>query len=353
MKSRHRQSKVRVAWLLTGVFFLGGGAALGTWWLHAPGLTEIRVLRGHTQMIHAVAVSPDGTHGLTAAGASFVNGVAKDSDIRLWDLRIGAERGRLRGHDGAVFAVSFSPDGKRAVSGGEDRTVRLWVLTHDPIDGRLEPTVQSASAVWSGHHGAVWSVAFSPDGAQVLSASQDTTLILWDVATGKVVRRFEGHKSKALSVQFLGEGRRAVSASADGTARIWDAATGRELACVDDLGPLYSVAAAPDGSMFATAGAHNLVCLHDPETGAVLKSFVGHQGGTLSVAFTPDGKGLVSSGCFDGADHSVRLWDIASGRQLACYRGHVGSVNAVAPAAAGGFVLTAGGDATARLLRLP
>jgi len=105
------------------------------------------------------------------------------------------------GHSGFVFSVAFSPDGGRVLSGG-DTTLKLW----DTATGALIRTFE-------GHSDMVSSVAFSPDGARVLSGSWDKTIKQWDVATGVLIRTFEGHSEGVRSVAFSPAGGRVLSGS--------------------------------------------------------------------------------------------------------------------------------------------
>jgi hypothetical protein len=104
-----------------------------------------------------------------------------------------------------------SPDGRSALSGSSDNTLKLW----DVATGK---EIRS----FVGHADRVWSVAFSPDGRTALSGSQDKTLKLWDVAAGKEIRSFAGHFSAVNSVAFSPDGRSALSGSADKTLKLWD-----------------------------------------------------------------------------------------------------------------------------------
>ena len=123
--------------------------------------------------------------------------------------------GILTGHTGAVFSVAFSPDGKTLASGSADHTIRLWdVATGSPIGQPL-----------TGHTGTVLSVAFSPDGKILASGSVDDTIRLWDMFTGRPIGEpLTGHTRSVTSVAFSPDGRILASGSHDGTIRLWDVA---------------------------------------------------------------------------------------------------------------------------------
>ncbi|HYT92421.1 MAG TPA: WD40 repeat domain-containing protein, partial [Gemmataceae bacterium] len=207
-----------------------------------------------------------------------------DCSITVWETDSGRQLALLLGHADEVTSAAFLPDGERVVSGSFDKTARLW-----DVKGQTE------IRRFQGHTGEIFGIAISPDGRRLLSASgslgpipgkegdkekekekepqpnppppapKDYTLRLWDVETGKELRRLEGHANAVLGVAFSPDGLKAVSTSFDGTARVWDV-----------------------------------------EAGVELQRYHGHGSAIPAAVFTPDG-GQVLSG---GWDNNLRLWRV-------------------------------------------
>ena len=266
-------------------------------YLTPPG-AELRRFEGHTGGVSSVVVLPDGRRALSGSS---------DKTLRLWDLETGAELHRFAGHTSFVRSVAVLPDGRRALSGSDDRTLRLWDL-----EARAE------LRRFKGHTGWVHSVAVLPDGSRVLSGAGDRTLRLWDLETGVELRCFVGHMSSVSSVAVLPDGCRALSGSNDKTLRLWDLETGAELRRFEGhTGRVSSLVLLPDGRR-ALSGSHDWTLrLWDLETGAELRRFEGHTGWVSSVVALPDGRRALSG----ADDHTLRLWDLETGSELDCYLG--------------------------------
>jgi hypothetical protein len=120
-------------------------------------------------------------------------------------------RATLRGHDGPVYGVAFSPNRQQIASASDDGTVRIW-----------QPASGTNPLVLRGHEGQVWGVAFSPNGQRVASAGQDGTVRVWDPMGGPNLVILRGHLGSVSGASFSLDGQRIASASDDGTVRVWE-----------------------------------------------------------------------------------------------------------------------------------
>jgi WD40 repeat protein len=256
----------------------------------------------------------------------------------------------LEGHTDGVQAVSVTPDGRRAVSGSEDRTVRLWDL-----EG-------GAPRTFEGHTDGVQAVSVTPDGRLAVSGSKDHTLRLWDLKSGQALRTFEGHTSWVNAVVVTLDGSRVVSASTDGTLRLWDLESGRALRVLEGLplsvyegeerkpvpmgpaAPLFALAVTPDGHQAVSGSINGVLQVWNLETGKAVCTLTGHGDSIRAVVVMPDGRQAVSG----SHDHTLRLWDLKTGKMLRVFEGHIHQVYAVAVTAEG-HALSGSADATLRL----
>ncbi|MCP5230879.1 MAG: pentapeptide repeat-containing protein [Zoogloeaceae bacterium] len=187
---------------------------------------------------------------------------------------------------------------------------------------------------------------FSPDGTRLVSAGDDDSVRVWDAVSGEMLRTLRGHEGRVLSCAWSADGARLASAGADDSVRVWDAASGEALRTLrGHQGGVWSCAWSADGTRLASAGDDGSVRVWDAASGAALRTLRGHEGGVLSCAWSADGTRLASA----GSDGSVRVWDAASGEALRTLRGHEGSVTSCAWSAAGTQLASVGGDGSLRV----
>ena len=207
-------------------------------------------------------------------------------------LTQGKERNRLEGHQGYVFSVSFSPDGKTIATASNDNTARLWNLQGQ----RLHE--------FKGHQGYVSSVSFSPDGKTIATASLDNTARLWNLQ-GQLLQEFKGHQGWVTSVSFSPDGKTIATASYDNTARLWNLQGQLLQEFKGHQGEVWGVSFSRDGKTIATASWDKTARLWNLQ-GQLLQEFKGHQDDVTSVSFSPDGKTIATA----SGDGTIKLWDM-------------------------------------------
>ncbi|MFI3221251.1 MAG: WD40 repeat domain-containing protein [Methylococcales bacterium] len=304
--------------------------------------------QGHRSNVNSVAFSPDGNQ-VVSGGGSYM-GVDKkfaaEYRIILWNIDNRMVIEIPWKNDG--ISVAFSPDGKQAVSVVDNinNTLMLWnVASGKPI-----------GSSWQGHQGQVISIAFSPDGKRVISGSVDGTLILWDVENSKAIGKFwnDSNKLSIRSVAFSPNGEFVICGNSDGTLVLWNAKTGRIIGqpWQGHQGDIGSVAFSADSKQVISGGEDKTLVLWDVETGkAIGQPWRGHQGAVGSVAFSPGGSWVISGvGAFESRDDDkfdLILWDVETGKAIGQpWQGHQDAIHSVAFSPDGKRVISSGAGDT-------
>lgn len=231
--------------------------------------------------------------------------LARLGDVELRSAETRAVVRTLTGHSGPVNGVAFSADGTLlAAAGGEPGVageVRLWSVA----DGKLRKT-------FKGHADAVYSLALAPDGKTFATGSYDHSILLWDKDQDQPLREFHGHNEAVMSLAFRPDGKVLASASADRTVKLWDVATGeRRETLGESTKALNAVVFSPDGGIVAAGGVDNRIRLWTVSadakegTNPLKSSSFAHEGAILKLAWSADGKSILSS----ADDRTVKLWN--------------------------------------------
>jgi DNA-binding beta-propeller fold protein YncE len=268
-----------------------------TVWELATGRVS-KVLTNVLGAVNDLRFSPDGKMLAVAGGQPSAKG-----DLRLFDTNDWKLRGVLAGHSDVVASVAFSPDGKHLASASFDKTVRIWDLS-----------ALKAERVFTGHSDFVYAVAYSPDGKWLASASKDRSVKVVDSETGKGRLTFSGMEQDVLALAISRDGERIVSAGYEPALHWWNAKTGQTVRRQGGHSvSVNELCFSKDGKLVASAGGDGTLRLWD-DTGTLLRTM---QATSLvyAVALSPDGK-LAAAGCFDGF---VRVFETASGKLLASF----------------------------------
>jgi hypothetical protein len=243
---------------------------------------------GHTASVWSVAFSADGTRLLSGG---------KDATLRLWDVETGRELRKFEGHDDLITCIAFAPDGKHALSGGLNGELFLWDLDK----GERCADFHCDAVGKYVHH-----VAFAPDGKRALVCA-DCRVLMIDALNGKVLQALEGHSQAVVHAVFSADGKQILSASDDGTLRLWDAGSGKERRCFcGHEGGVKSVAFGPDGCYVLSGGSDATVRLWEAAGGKAVHVFRKHAEPLVAVAFQANGRKTLSV----SRDATVLEWSI-------------------------------------------
>ena len=388
-------------------------------------------LAGHTNIVFGLVFSPDGRKLLSSSA---------DNTMILWDVESGVRLHQFTGHTNWVFGADFSVDGTQIISGSRDQSLMLWdavsgdnlhvyqgeaggalsvafvpqshliISAHSTgvlrvweagdqrILWQVQDTAQSAPSEGmdntlnsdgellaldvsgrqaltgsEGDHAVVlWNVAtgelvrrfegldttvsvvaFSPDGQFVLGGAWDGALVLWKRDTGDIVRRFEGHAASVLDAAFSPDGSRIVSGSEDRSLILWDTGTGEVILRMDGFtDSVNTVAFSPDGRSFlagfgfvryGVSSYHDTsLALFEASSGQEIQRFEGHTAPVTAAAFSPDGHTILSG----STDATMRLWDVATGTELRRFDGHAAALWDVNYSSDGYYVVSGSQDTT-------
>jgi RNA polymerase sigma factor (sigma-70 family) len=297
---------------------------------------ELRQEPGHRGRVDRVAVSPDG---------KLIASAGREAGIRLWSAATGEELGQLPTKEGRFLSLAFSPDGKALSSSAAEWVIRLW----DPVRREALRTLDVK--------GVALNLAFAPDG-RTLAGSDSKGVTLWDSQTGKVLRRLDSDSSPKQLEDRLGSypalavasrGRLLASVGPDAVIYLWDPLTGKRLRSLPkSQGEIYSLALTPDGEFLVSTGgrvrgkaSNYTFCLWRTATGELVRSWQADGFYAPAFALSPDGKSLAVTEAL-----SLHVLELATGRQRASFSGHRGPIRSIAFAPDGRTAVTASEDST-------
>jgi WD40 repeat protein len=276
----------------------------------------------HSQGVEAVAVMPDGRRAVSGSS---------DTTLRLWNIATGEELAVIEGATLGAYAVAVAPDGGKVAAGCKDGVVREFSLP----DGKLLREL-------TGHLGYVHSAAYTPDGLQLITCAGDGRIRIWSADSDEPIHVMREHRGGVLSVAVSADGRRALSGGRDGTVRLWDLEAAQLLRTFSGhRGWVEAVSFGVEGGYAFSSGRDGRILKWNLESGEIEAEMVpGSWVRTLACA--PDGKYIYAA----GDDGLISCWDLISGTKVATRQGHEAAVEDLAFTPDGEYLISASRDSS-------
>ena len=294
--------------------------------IYNPKNALLQTLEGHSDFVQSVSITPDGRRAVSGS---------VDKTVRLWDIESGECLRILEGHYEKVSCVSITPDGRRAVSGSHDNSLRVW----DAESGECICTLK-------GHNDWVNCVSITPDGSTALSGSKDNTLRVWDIERCECVRILNGHNNSIESISITPDARIGITGSADYLLHVWNIEKGDCICTLEGhRKKVNCVSMTPDGKKAVSGSGDETIREWDIEGGECIRTLEGHGSVVNSVSITPDGRRAISG----SMDETLRVWELKNGKCIRTLEGHSDSIQSVSITADGRRAVSGSQDNSLRV----
>jgi WD40 repeat protein len=265
---------------------------------------DAATLAKQNRWVTSAAFINDGSQLVTAGGESLLY---RAGDVKIWDVKSGAQTASLEGQPTIVWSVAASADGKALITSGYDGKIIVWNI----MEKKPQQTIEKK--------GWIRRVALSPDGKNFAAAMEDGNVILFETDGGKELKTFKAHEAAVYDVAFSPDGATLATSSTDKLAKLWDwkAEMPMEKAKLEGHADAVWAVAWSKGGSLATAGADRKIKLWSAE-GKEEATLEGHKDWVSDLAFSPDGNTLASA----SHDRTARLWDVKEKKETASLGPH-------------------------------
>src|SRR5262245_5574014 len=271
---------------------------------------EPPTLAKQSRWVTSAAFIEGGAKLVTGGGESLLY---RAGDVKVWDVKTGAQIASLEGQPTIVWSIAASADGKLLITSGYDGKIILWNVA----DKKPQQTIEKK--------GWIRRVALSPDGKNFAAAMEDGNVLIYEVEGPKELKSIKAHEAAVYGVAFSPDGTTLATASTDKLAKLWDWNAGTEKAKLEGHGDaVWAVEWSKDGSL-ATCGADRKIKLWNAE-GKEQATLEGHKDWVTDIAFSADGQSLASA----SHDRTAKIWDVKEKRETVTFGPHAGTCWCVA-----------------------
>jgi len=244
----------------------------------------------------------------------------------------------FKGHTKKINNIAFSPDGELLATASDDKTIRIWSLA----SGKRVATLR-------GHEEAVLCVEFSQNGQELLSGSKDTQIKLWNIAEEKEIRTYKSHKNQVNTIKFSPLNDYFISGDSKGEIHVWKIGKSKSIKVLSNhTNAINALIFSPDGKYFASASDDNSVKLWSAASQKVSKTYLAHTQGINSICFSSDSKLLYSA----SSDKTIKTWKISSAKPINSIDAHEYAINSLQISNDGNFLFSTSDDGSLKTWNL-
>ncbi|MGD1909292.1 MAG: AAA family ATPase [Rivularia sp. (in: cyanobacteria)] len=302
--------------------------------LTPPGGRLLRTLRGHNGAVLAVTVTPNGRYLISAS---------KDHTIKVWNLQTGEELFTLSGHNDWVLTLAVTPDSKQIISGSKDKTIKIWSLE----TGKELFTLKN-------HTRKVNVLAVTSDGKQVISASDDSTFRVWSLETKKEVFSYYNYGDNITALTITPDSEKVIFASSSTKIIIWSLVRAKKLLTLTaHKDTISALAVTSDGKYLISGSWDKTLKIWSLESKGFFKrrllfTIKGHSGRITAVIVTPDSKRIIS----DSLDNTLKVWDLETLTELFPLKENTDEINPLAVTPDGRWLVSGSEDNSIKVWNL-
>jgi WD40 repeat protein/NAD-dependent dihydropyrimidine dehydrogenase PreA subunit len=279
--------------------------------------------------------------------------VIRDHCIRIWNLKNYELMKTLKGHDARITTITLTPNEKYIISGSDDKTIKIWKFSPSEMNDLIDTTSDANDDLIHtirGHDKKINSVIITPDGNNILSASDDNTIKTWDLYSRNLIETFETHEEGVTSIAISLDGKFMLSSGGqikkNKTIKVWsmdDKTLIKELKKHKSY--ITSIKFSHDGSWFCSSSNDGEIIIWDYQTQKPIHALRGHKEPVTTLAISNDDEYIVSG----SNDNTIKVWSVTNKKPIQTIKAHTEKINSVIISPNNQHVISGANDKTIKI----